>query len=367
MEIEPIKIKTPKVERMIGSGHPCFIIAEMSANHNQDYDKAVDIIKMAAASGADAIKLQTYTPDTITMDSDNKYFVIGDQIGSEDNPESWKGNTIYNLYQKAYTPWEWHADLKKVAEDLGLVFFSTPYDFTAVDFLKELDVPLYKIASYEVTHIPLIKRVAQTGKPVIMSVGFASIEDIELALDTLRKNGTNDILLLHCTTAYSGEPKPENTNLRTMLDMKERFGVQIGFSDNNAGIEIPLQAAMLGASVIEKHVVADKNDDTYDSDFSVGPDEFKNFVDAVRQAEVSLGEVKYGIKCEAEKNNSKYQQSIFVVKNMKSGEEFTEDNIRVIRPFLGLHSKHYEEVLGQTASKDIEQGTPLNWNLLKKN
>ncbi len=355
------EINTPKGKRGIGEGYPTFIVAEMSSNHNQNYEKAVEIIKAAAKAGADAIKLQTYTPDTITMDCDKPCFVIK----NEENPECWQNKTLYQLYQKSYTPWEWHEQLKKVAEKEGLVFFSSPFDETAVDFLEKLNVLLYKIASYEVTHIPLLKKIAQTKKPVIMSIGFAALDEVELAIKTLRENGTKDIIVLHCVTAYTKNPQPEQTNFRTMLDLCERFEVLSGFSDNNAGIELPLQAAMLGAAVIEKHFVADE-EKTSDSDFSLGPEEFARMVQAVRTAEKALGEVHYGPQSQTEKNNMVYRRSLFAVQNIKKGEIFTEKNVRVIRPAFGLAPKHYWEVLGKTAAADIEKGTPLNWEMVRK-
>ncbi|MBI2989716.1 MAG: pseudaminic acid synthase [Candidatus Magasanikbacteria bacterium] len=359
-------MQTPKGAREIGPGYPCFVIAELSANHNGNFDKAVEIIRAAAASGADAVKIQTYTPDTMTIDSDKRYFMVGDMIGGEDNPDTWKGMSLYALYQKAQTPYAWHADLKKITEELGMVFFSTPYEETAVDFLEGLGVPLYKVASYETTHIPFLKRVAKTGKPVIMSVGFSTLQEIELAVETLRSYGTKDIVLLHCTTAYSKSPKPEDANLKTMLDLRERFGTVVGFSDNNTGTEIPLQAVMMGASVLEKHMVASTDDKVIDGDFSLGPDHFKALVHAIRKAESALGEVKYGVKCKAEQDNAKYQRSIFAVREIKKGDTFNEENMRVIRPRFGLEPKYYEEIIGKMATQDIERGTPLMWDMIQK-
>ena len=353
-------IHTPKGERKIGEGCPAFIVAEMSANHNQDYATAVKIIRAAAEAGADAIKLQTYTPDTITMNCDNKYFVIE----NKHNPDLWQKKNLYQLYQKAYTPWEWHEKLKNVAEENGIVFFSTPFDETAVDFLEKLAVPMYKVASYEITHLPLLKRIAQTGKPVIMSTGFASQEEVKEAVETLRKNGTTEIVILHCVTAYSETPLLEETNLQTILDLRDQFQVICGFSDNNAGIEIPLHAAMMGAAIIEKHFVADTNTKTFDSDFSIGPKEFKDFVDAVRRAEKVKGTVKYGPQSKKEVENMIYRRSLFTVQNIKKGEIFTEKNVRVIRPSFGLPPKYYWDVLGKTAKIDIERGTPLSWELI---
>ncbi|PIR74172.1 MAG: pseudaminic acid synthase [Candidatus Magasanikbacteria bacterium CG10_big_fil_rev_8_21_14_0_10_47_10] len=355
--MQTFTINTPKGKREIGGNNPCFIIAEMSANHGGVYEKAVDIVKAAAAAGADAIKLQTYTADGMTIDSRKEYF----QVGGGGNPDSWTGETLYSIYQKAYTPREWHAPLQKIAEELDLVFFSTPFDSTAVDFLETLDVPLYKVASYEVTDIPLLKRIAQTGKPVIMSTGFASEQEIKLAVDTLRQHGASDIGIFHCVTAYSGDPQPEDTNMATMLDIAKQFDVVVGFSDNNAGSEIPLQAAIMGASMIEKHVVADSDDKTFDANFSVGPAEFTQFVRDVRRAEKIKGKVNYGIQSKPEEHNIRYRKSIFVTRDIKKGDIFTPDTIRVIRPNFGLQPRYYEEVLGKAAAEDIESGTPLAW------
>lgn len=353
-------IRTPKGERKIGSGCPVFIIAEMSANHNQDYEKAVQIIQAAAKAGADAIKLQTYTADTMTINCDRPCFIVG----GEDNPDAWKGQTLYSLYRHAYTPWEWHSRLKNVAEDLGLVFFSTPFDPTAVDFLETLGVPLYKVASYEVTDIPLLKKIAKTKKPVIMSIGYATLDEVNLAISTLRENGTKDIVILHCVTGYSGNPLPEDTNMRTMIDIRKRFDVLSGFSDNNAGIDIPLQAGILGACVIEKHIVAAHDDGALDGDFSINPQEFALFVRAVRRAEKVMGVVNYGPQNALERSNRKYRRSLFVVADVKSGEIFTEQNVRAIRPEGGLEPKYYEEIIGKTAKQNIERGIPLAWDLI---
>lgn len=359
--VNSFAIKTPRGMRTIGQGHRPFIVAEMSANHGQNYEKAVAIIKAAAAAGADAIKLQTYTAETMTIDSNKEWF----RTGGGGNPELWSGETLYSIYQKAYTPWEWHKPLQKIAEDLGLVFFSTPFDTTAVDFLEQLNVPMYKIASYEVTDIPLLKYVAQTKKPVILSTGFATEEEISEAVKTLRENGTKDLVLLHCVTAYSKEPKKEEINLNTMNALGERFRVIYGFSDNNAGVEIPLQAAIMGAAVIEKHIVADENDETFDADFSVNPQELKLLVDTVRSAGTIAGKIKYGTQGPAEEHNKKYRKSIFVVEDMMKGDLFTEKNVKIIRPALGIKPRHYETILGKRATQNIEKGTPLCWEFVK--
>jgi pseudaminic acid synthase len=362
--MKSFSIQIPKGGRQIGGGAPCFVIAEMSANHNGDFDKAVEIVKAAAESGADAIKIQTYTPDTMTINSDKDLFMVGDKIGSEDNPDSWKGLTLHNLYQKAQTPYDWHAPLKKIAEDLGLVFFSTPYEETSVDFLETLDIPLYKVASYETTHIPFLKRLGKTGKPVIMSVGFSTLPEIELAVQTLIDNGTNDLVLLHCTTAYSRNPVAADANLNSMLDLEDRFKFPVGFSDNNIGTDIPIQAVMMGAVVIEKHIVASEEDEVIDGDFSLGPNQFKKMVDGIRSAESARGKVEYGPKTETEKNNSRYQRSIFVVKDVQAGDTVSAENVRVIRPNFGLEPKYYEEVLNKKFSRSIERATPLTRDMV---
>lgn len=360
--MKTMQINTPIGLRRIGPGEPCFIIAEMSGNHNQSFERAVEIIKAAAAAGADAIKLQTYTPDTMTIDCKNEWFVVG----GEDNPDVWKGKYLYNLYETAFTPWEWHAELKKIAEDLGLAFFSTPFDATAVDFLESLDVQFYKIASYEANDIPLLKKVAATKKPVIISVGFASEEEVKNAVDTLRAHGTDDIAVLYCVTAYSAKPIPEQTNLRTMLDIRDKFNVVAGFSDNNAGLDIPLQAVMMGASVVEKHVTVKGGGGGVDEDFSVDQNEFKNFVQAVRKAEVIMGKIHYGTQGPAEEYNKRFRRSLFVVKDIKKGEIFSVENVRVIRPAFGLAPEFYDEIIGKIAAADIRTGTPLSWDLIIK-
>lgn len=351
-----VVINTPKGERKIGPGNPVFIIAEMSGNHNQSFDRAVDIVKTAAAAGADAIKLQTYTPDIMTIDCKNKYFLVG----GDNNPNTWKGKTLYELYQKAYTPWNWHPKLQKIAEDLGLMFFSSPFDETAVDFLETLKIPCFKVASYEVTNMVLLRKIATTGKPVIMSVGFATQDEVAEAINTLRQFGTKDIVVLHCVTAYTDHPIPEQTNLKTMLDIKDRFDVVCGFSDNNAGLEIPLQAVDMGASVIEKHITIKGDNSGIDESFSSNQDEFKILVQAIRRAEAIMGQVHYGTHGPAEEYNKRFRRSLFVVKDIKKGEKFSATNVRIIRPAFGLPPKYFYEVIGRKALNDIKAGTPLS-------
>ncbi|MSU75848.1 MAG: pseudaminic acid synthase [Candidatus Magasanikbacteria bacterium] len=358
--VKPFIIQTPAGPRKIGSHEPCFIVAEMSANHKQDYNRAVEIVRGAAAAGADAIKLQTYVPDSMTIDCNKQWFYVG----GKDNPEAWKGQTFYELYQKAYTPREWHADLKKLAEGLGLVFFSAPFSIADVDFLETLDTPLYKIASYEATDIPLLKKVASTGKPVILSVGFATLEEIEFSVKTLRDAGVKDLALLHCVTSYAHTPEPEFTNLRTMHDLQNKFQTGVGFSDNNGGIEIPILAAAMGASIIEKHFLIE-SDEAFDSQFSLGSDDFKAMVETIRRNEIIMGTIHYGCQTPAEEYNRGFRRSLFVVKDIKQGEQFTVENVRSIRPACGLETKFYDAVLGKQATQDIERGTPLSWNLIK--
>ena len=326
--------------KKIGIGHPCFIVAEISANHNQNYEKAVEIIKAAAKAGADAIKLQTYTPDTMTIDSDKEWF----QVGGKDNPDSWQGKTLYDLYKTAYTPWDWQPRLKKIAEDLGMMLFSTPFDETAVDFLEEMNVPCYKIASYEVNDISLLRKIARTGKPVIISLGYASLEDAELAVSTLRENGTKELAVLHCVTGYSDTPRLENMNLRTIIDIRERFGVVSGFSDNNGGVGVPIIAAAMGASIIEKHFITSRQEGGPDARFSIEPEELARMVKTIRDAEKSMGKVQYGPVNEIEEYNKRWRRSLFVVKDMKAGEEFTRENVRSIRPAFGLHTKFIDGI-----------------------
>jgi pseudaminic acid synthase len=334
---------------VIGPGEPTFIIAEMSGNHNQNFEKAKKIIDKAAEAGADAIKLQTYTADTMTIDCDNKYF----QVNVNDK---WKGRTLYDLYQWAYTPWDWQPKLKKYAESKGLIFFSTPFDETAVDFLEEIDVELYKVASFEINHIPLLKKIAYTKKPVIISRGLSSEEDIHLAVKTLKDNGCPVIAVLHCVSSYPA--CPEQMNLKTISDISKRFDVISGLSDHSLTTEISIASVALGASILEKHVTLSRKEGGPDAAFSLEPDELKELVRSVRTVEKSLGKITYKIS-EKEKENIVFRRSIFVVKNIKKGEEFDKENIRVIRPGYGMHPKFYEETIGKKAKRNLKKGTPL--------
>ncbi len=333
----------------------CFIIAELSANHNGSIDIAKETIRAAKKAGADAIKLQTFTPDTITIDSDKDYFKINEGT-------LWDGRVLYELYKEAHLPWEWHKELFDVAKEEGLICFSSPFDFTAVDFLEELNVPAYKIASFEIQDIPLIEYAASKGKPIIISTGIAQEEDIKLAVDTCRKVGNNDIILLKCTSAY---PAPlELANLNTISDLKNRFNVEVGFSDHTQGSLAPTIAVSLGAKVIEKHFILDKSIGGPDADFSLDVDEFTEMVDRVRDTEKLLGKVSYDLS-EKVKKNRKFARSLFVVEDVKKGDTITLENVRSIRPGYGLHPKFLNQVLGKKTMSDIEKGTPLSFELIQ--
>lgn len=348
--------------RKIGAGEPTFIVAEISANHRQKYSEAVRLIKAAKAAGADAVKLQTYTPDTITLDSHKSWFLVK----GERTPASWKKQSLYELYQKGYMPWQWQPKLKKIAENLGLTLFSTPFDESAVDYLEKMRVPCYKIASYEVTHAPLLKKIARTRKPVIMSVGFANAREISEAVSLLRANGTKKLALLHCVTSYAVQPKLEELNLSVIFDLRSRFNVVSGFSDNNAGIVAPVLAVAAGASIIEKHFVLKKQSKSPDAGFSLGPREFKEMVKQIRETEKARGKIFYGPVNVAERYNIRFRRSIFTTRDIKKGEKFTVRNLRVVRPAFGLAPKHLDEVLGRRATKDIDKATPLRWNYIAK-
>ena len=332
-----------------------FIVAELSANHAQDLSLAKETIHAMKEAGADAVKLQTYTPDTMTIDSRREHFLI--KQGT-----LWDGKTFYDLYKEAYTPWEWHEELKELAEKLGLVFFSTPFDKTAVDFLEKLEVPIYKIASFEITDIPLIEYVASKGKPVIISTGIATLSDIEEAVNACRRVGNDRIVLLKCVSAY---PTPlEDVNLRTIPNMAETFGCPVGLSDHTLGISVPIAAVALGARVIEKHFILSKDIDSPDREFSLTPEEFGEMVKAVREVEKALGKVTYELT-EKMKRGREFVRSLFVVRDVKKGEVFTEENVRSIRPGYGLHPKYLKDILGKRAKRDIERGTPLSWDLVE--
>lgn len=341
--------------RKIGRGYPTYIVAEMSANHQQSFERAAEILKAAKECGADAVKLQTYTPDTITIDCRNEYFQIG-------KGTIWEGRHLYDLYGEAYTPWEWQPKLKEIADDLGLDLFSSPFDHTAVDFLEKMDVPAYKIASFELVDLPLIRRVAQTGKPVIMSTGMATLAEIEEAVHTAREAGAIQIALLKCTSAYPAPP--EEMNLRTIPHLSEAFQVPAGLSDHTLGITVPVAAVALGACIVEKHFTLSRSIPGPDSSFSLEPEEFKTMVNAIRTTEKAMGKINYAITPE-EAASRVFRRSLFVVKDMKAGEKFTEGNVRSIRPGYGLPTRYLSSIIGRKSVKNIKMGTPLSWDLVK--
>lgn len=331
-----------------------FIIAELSANHNGDLEIAIETVRAAKRAGADAIKLQTYTADTITLDCDNEDFIIkGGTL--------WDGKTLHSLYKEAFTPWEWHEELFRVAKEEGLVCFSSPFDFTAVDFLEQFDVPAYKIASFEITDIPLIEYTASKGKPMIMSTGIATYEDIQLAVDTCRTVGNNDITILKCTSAY---PAPiEEANLIMMQQFAKDFDVKVGLSDHTLGITLPVAATMLGASVIEKHFILDKSIGGPDADFSLDEAEFTQMVKAVRGAQKAIGSVSYELT-KKQKAGKQFSRSLYVSEDVKKGDVITKENVRSIRPGYGLHPKYFKEVLGKKFARNINKGEPLSLNMI---
>jgi len=342
--------------RKISDNDKVFIIAEISANHNQNYDKAVQLVKAACEAGADAVKLQTYTPDTMTIDSDKEWFQI--KVN-----EAWKDQTLYDLYKKAYTPWEWHSKLAEITKNYNVLLFSTPYDETAVDFLEQMDVPVYKVASFELIDLELLKKIALTKKPVIISRGMASLEELELAYKTLKENGCPEVAILHCVSSYPALPK--EMNLATIQDLKKKFDVVVGLSDHTLTTETAVAAVALGAKIIEKHITLDRNEKGPDSGFSLEPKEFKELVRQVRNVEQAIGVVRY--ECgEKESENIVFRRSLFAIKNIKAGEILTKENVRSIRPGYGLAPKFLNQILGKKAKKDIDKGTPLNWEMVKE-
>lgn len=340
-------------KRRIDADAPVYVIAEMSANHGQDFNQAVQILRAAKEAGSDAVKLQTYTPDTMTIDCDEEPFRIKGTL--------WAGRNLHDLYGEAYTPWDWQPKLKEIAEQLGLDLFSTPYDETAVDFLEKMDVPAYKVASFEVVDLPLLRRIAKTGKPIIMSTGMATLAEIDEAVRTIREAGGTQLALLKCTSAYPA--LPEEMNLRTIPHLAEAFDVSVGLSDHTLDIAVPVAAVALGACIIEKHFTLSRADGGPDSAFSLEPHEFKAMVGAIRVAEKAIGRVHYGVS-EAEAKSRVFRRSLFVVKDVKAGEEFSTDNVRSIRPGHGLHTRYINDVVGRQAACDIKKGTPLSWNLV---
>ncbi|HWZ83135.1 MAG TPA: pseudaminic acid synthase [Terriglobales bacterium] len=342
--------------RWVGFGSPTFCIAELSANHGAQFEKALQIVEAAHRAGADAIKLQTYTPDTITIDCNSNAFRIG-------GGTLWDGKTLHELYGEAYTPWEWQPKLKRAAEDLGMQCFSSAFDATAVDFLETMMVPAYKVASFELVDLPLIQKMSATGKPLIISTGMATIEEIEEAVSAARSAGAKEIALLKCTSAY---PAPvEEMNLRTIPELARRFDVPVGLSDHTMGVAVPVAAVSVGACIIEKHLTLSRADGGPDSGFSLEPAEFKAMVDAVRMAEQAMGTVHFGVS-EREAASRVFRRSLFVVCDVKAGAPFTPENVRSIRPGHGLHTRYLADVLGRNAAVDIERGTPLSWDLVSK-
>lgn len=341
--------------RQIGGNTPAYIIAEMSANHAGSLERAKEIIRAAKESGADCIKIQTYTADTLTIDCDNEYFHI--------NNGTWAGENLYQLYNKAYTPWEWQGELKKEAQRVGIDFFSTPFDETSVDFLESIGVGFYKIASFELVDIPLIEYVASKGKPMILSTGMATLGEIEDAVNAIRKKNNDQIALLRCISSYPAIT--DGMNLQTMVNLGQTFHVPFGLSDHSMGSVGAVTAVALGASIIEKHFCLGREIENPDSSFSMNPDEFKKMVYDVRQAEKAIGKVQYG-PSEQEKDSVIFRRSIFCVKDIKAGEQLTEKNIRVIRPGYGIAPKYYSEILGQTALRDIEYGSPIDFSMIGK-
>lgn len=342
--------------RAIGQEQPPFVIAEMSGNHNQSLERALEIVAAAARSGAHALKLQTYTADTMTLDISEGEFFIND-------PNSlWKGSSLYNLYQEAHTPWEWHKPIFDRCRELGLICFSTPFDDTSVDFLESLNVPCYKIASFENTDLPLIRKVAATGKPMIISTGMATVAELDETVRAAREAGCTDIILLKCTSTYPSTP--ENTNIRTIPHMRELFNVQVGLSDHSMGTGVAVAAVALGATVIEKHFTLCRADGGVDSSFSLEPEEMRNLVVETERAWQSLGTVSYG-PSEKEMKSLVFRRSLYVAQDMVEGEPFSTENLRAIRPGLGLPPKYLEVLMGKRVTRSAQKGTPVSWSLLE--
>jgi N-acetylneuraminate synthase len=347
-------LEAPTIEingRMIGAGQPMYIVAEMSGNHNQDFDRAVRQIEVAKEAGADAVKLQTYTPDTLTIDSDKPHFRI--------EGTSWDGRNLYDLYGEAHTPWAWHPRLKAVADGIGLTLFSTPFDDTAVDFLEEVGVSAYKVASFEIVDLPLIRRVARTGKPTIISTGMSTLAEIAEAVDAFRQAGGGQFALLKTTSAYPAEP--DDMHLRTIPHLGSAFGVPSGLSDHTLSLTVPVAAAAVGGSILEKHYTLARADGGPDSEFSLEPHELKTMIVGIREAERALGRIHYG-PADQERDSIVFRRSLFIVEDVRAGEQFTSRNVRSIRPGYGLHTRHLDEVLGRSARVDVERGTPLEWS-----
>jgi N-acetylneuraminate synthase len=342
--------------RLIGQDYPPLVIAEMSGNHNQSLGRALEIVEAAASAGAHAIKLQTYTADTMTLDLKEREFFISD------NKSPWKGQSLYDLYKIAHTPWDWHQPIFDCAKKNGLICFSTPFDETAFDFLEKLGVPAYKIASFENTDIPLIRRVAATGKPLIISTGMATAQELDESVDAARTAGCKDLILLKCTSTYPATP--ENSNLLTIPHLRARYGCEVGLSDHTLGVGVAVASVALGATVIEKHFTLKRSDGGVDSAFSMEPAEMKELVEETKRAWQSLGKVLVG-PTETEKPSLSFRRSLYIVKNLKAGDELTKENIRAIRPGLGLPPKYLNNVLGKFVKQDVLRGTALSWNIIR--
>lgn len=342
-------------KKIIGSKHPPFIIAEMSGNHNKSLDRALEIVDAAAKTGAHALKLQTYTPDTMTLNLNEREFHIGD-------PGSlWSGKSLYELYAEAQTPWEWHKPIFNRARELGLIVFSTPFDDTAVDFLESLEVPCYKIASFENTDLPLIRRVAATGKPLIISTGMASVAELAESVSAARDAGCKELILLKCTSTYPA--KADNTNILTIPHMRELFKCEVGLSDHTMGVGVSVASVALGASVIEKHFTLNRSDGGVDSAFSLEPQEMRQLVIETERAWQSLGNVNYGVT-ESEKKSLLFRRSLYIIKDMQEGEVLTAANLRAVRPGLGLPAKYLELVIGRRVKKNVKRGAALSWEMM---
>lgn len=341
--------------RKIGETYPPFIVAEMSGNHNQSLDRALEIVEAVAKSGAHALKLQTYTADTLTLDVKEGEFFIDDP----NNP--WYGNSLHELYQKAYTPWEWHEPIFKRCQELGLICFSTPFDATAVDFLESLNVSCYKIASFENSDIPLIRKVASTGKPIIISTGMATVAELDETVRTVREAGCEDLILLKCTSTYPATP--DNTNIVTIPHMRELFDVQVGLSDHTMGVGVAVASVALGATIVEKHFTLSRTDGGVDASFSMEPQEMAQLVVESERAWQSLGHIQYG-STDAEKNSRIFRRSLYIAEDMKAGDIFTPQNLRSVRPGLGLAPKYYDQLLGKIIKQDVKKGTPISWQIL---
>lgn len=341
-------------DKVISNESPVYIVAEMSGNHNMDFERAKEIIYRSKCAGADAVKIQTYTADTITLDCDNEFFKIK-------HGTLWDGETLYSLYQKAYTPWEWQAELFKYAHEVGIELFSSPFDKSAVDFLEKIGVKAYKVASFEINDIPLLQRIARTGKPIIIATGIAELADIELAINTCKKEGNNKIILLKCTSAY---PTPyDEVNINMLKTLRQTFGCIVGVSDHTFGSVVPILSVGMGGKMIEKHVTLKRSDGGTDAEFSMEMCEFENMCKQVRIAEQAMGIERYYLT-ESQKMERHFSRSLFVTENIKSGDILTDDNIRSVRPGDGMHTKYFSQIIGKKVNRDIEKGTPMEWKYI---